>query len=126
MEGIKSVEIMVVNLPLGRKFSYLSDGVTRRSCIVSTIKFKNINYKIIEVERDKKSLSTLILFSKLSNIDWKLTVQFIMTNLINNSGRWSKNIFEDLKRKYIFIKKYRHLQKKINDKALDIYLKLNE
>lgn len=62
-----------------------SNWITRRSNIIYTIKYKNINHKIIEVERDKRSLSTLNLFCKSSNIECKPTMKLEMRNIINNS-----------------------------------------
>ena len=58
MDEIKSVDIKIMNIPLGRKFSYLNDGVTRRRCLLCKIKKINgYTYLLIEIERIKHFLN---------------------------------------------------------------------
>lgn len=61
---IKEIKISIIKLPLGRKFSYLNNGLDRRKCLlVNIIKINGEMFGIIEVEREGKSLSTLIVKS---------------------------------------------------------------
>lgn len=120
MNGIKSVEIKIVELPLGRRFSYLGDSITRRMCLIASLmNHFGREYKIIEVEREEKSLSTLIL-SCTSYLDWENTCKIILKGLVNESGKWSNQVFDLLEREHISIKRHRHLDKKIYEKTNDI------
>lgn len=66
LDWIRKVNIKIVNLPLGRKFSYLSNGIDRRRCVIAEINKRNGDiFGVIEVERDIRSLSTLIVKSNI-------------------------------------------------------------
>ena len=65
---IKAINVATGLLPAGsekRKFSYLDDGITNRKYIVASIElFNGRQYKVLEIEREIRSLSMLILSSK--------------------------------------------------------------
>jgi len=109
MEGIKSVEINVVKLPLGRKFSYLSDGVTRRRCLIGKI-ISNLDKKFIllEVERETKAISTLIIGSEI-NYKLENIYEMILKGLVKSSGRWDIKDLED-SYKNITLKRCNHVK----------------
>lgn len=124
MYDIKSVDFNIVYLPLERKFSYLSDRITRRQCIIARIVENNGNkYSIIEVEREEKSLSTLLLIEN-QNIDWNYTYKIILEGLVNESGKWSNEVFGKLKKTGIKIDRIKHISKKNYKKAIFINGKL--
>lgn len=124
MNGINNIQVKIFKLPLGKKFSFTDDKMTRRKCIIATVDYEDKIYKIVEVERKNKSLSTLILFSTLYNVNWNVTFKVLIKNLMLNSGRWKKSVFEFMETKHIYTKKYKHVNKLANNKAIDIYLKI--
>ena len=70
---VKAINVATGILPTGsekRKFSYLDDGITNRKYIVISIElFNGRQYKVLEIERESRSLSMSILSSDLL-IDW--------------------------------------------------------
>lgn len=124
MNGIKSVEIKVAELPLGRKFSYLSDGITRRRCVIATVfNYKNIEYKIIEVERDGRSISTLIL-SSINYNNYLKVYNIILRGLVNESGRWNIEVLKSLDNENIVVKRHKHIKNSVDIKMKKIFKKL--
>lgn len=125
MKGIKHIEINIINLPLGRKFSYLDDGVTRRKCLISKVDAQSNNLCIlIEVERDKKFISTLIVKNVLES-ECRQIYEVILQGLIHKSGKWDNSIFNILIKKGILIRKLKHINKNKYEKAKSILHKLN-
>lgn len=52
LDFIKKVDVKINVLPLGRKFSYLDNGIDRRKCVIGEItKTNNEILSVIEVER---------------------------------------------------------------------------
>jgi len=81
----------LVNLPLGRKFSWLPDG-RRRVCAIVRVKWARgkVNY-ILEIARpDQRSLSTLIVqFTRTINREnEEKAIHELLLNLVLNSGNW--------------------------------------
>lgn len=106
---IKKVNIKIVNLPLGRKFSYLRNGVDRRRCVISEIfKINGDIFSIIEVERDGQLLSTLIV-----KLNTNINLQFVFTELLQGlvyeSGKWSNKIIQYLNNKGIKVDRNKHI-----------------
>lgn len=124
INGIRSIDYNIVYLPLGRKFSYLNNGITRRQCIIAQIVKSNGNkYRILEIERQEKSLSTLVLIEN-KDIHWNYVYKKILEGLVNESGKWSNKVFEILKLDGIFINRIKHTSKSNYKKAIFIYSKL--
>ncbi|AXF57102.1 Tn7-like element transposition protein TnsE [Salicibibacter kimchii] len=72
-----------------RKFTKISDGITKRGYVIAEVFMMNgRQFNIIEVERERRSLSTLIL-SSLSRQDWDTIYNHLLMNLVNASGTWS-------------------------------------
>lgn len=73
-----------------KRFVYLNDGVTDRKYVIADIKLLfNKEVSLIEVEREGKSVSTLIYF--LDNQENKIyAYQQILRGLINARGAWDK------------------------------------
>ncbi|MBU5486565.1 hypothetical protein KQI77_00045 [Clostridium sp. MSJ-8] len=126
IRGIRSVSVKAMELPivLNRRFAYLSDGITRRKCLIVTIQYLNKEYKIIEVEREGRTLSTLILSGDNANIDWRYAINIILKGVVMESGKWSNDAFEKIKKMGIGIERYKHLKKSYYEKACDIYVKI--
>ena len=123
MKGIKDIEIKIVNLPLGRKISYLSDGVTRRKCLIAIIHMNNKEVCILEMERECKSISTLLLIS-LKKINFEKVYKLLLKELVFEGGSWSNNYIKVLKRNGINVIRYKHIKINYRKKAKNIYYKI--
>ncbi|NFL82391.1 hypothetical protein FDB67_03895, partial [Clostridium botulinum] len=89
LDWIRIVKIKIVNLPLGRKFSYLRNGIDRRKCLIAEIfKINGDIFGIIEVQREGRLLSTLILKSDFRNV-LNLAFEELLNGLTYESGKWS-------------------------------------
>lgn len=114
MDGIKSVDINIIFVPLGRKFSHLKDGINRRRCIIGRIlKTNREMIGIIEVEREGKALSTLIVKSNNKMIK-NIVYDELLEGLIFESGKWSNKKINKLKIKGIKIERVIHSGKYCN------------
>lgn len=80
-------------------------------------------YNLIEVEREERSLSTLLL-SGTSNCDWENTNKIILKGLVNESGKWSNEVFIILEKQGMIVKRHKHVDKNKYKKAKDIYMKV--
>lgn len=109
MHGIKSVQINIVELPLGRKFSYLNNGVTRRRCVIGKVVTSDgEEHSLIEVEREGKSLSMLIITTN-RQVDWEWVYKKILHGLVKASGKWSNKVFILLAKQGVIIKRLKHI-----------------
>ncbi|WP_368500717.1 Tn7-like element transposition protein TnsE [Bacillus sp. HSTU-bmb18] len=125
--AVKSIKVTIGVLPTGsekRKFSYLDDGITNRKYIVASIELSDgRQYKVLEIELESRSLSMLILFSKIS-VEWSSVIQNILLGLVDKSGVWVKELIMEIERKGIVIKKAKHSRKSIIHKAKLLFEKL--
>jgi len=73
MDSVKSVNIVVGDIPKGKRgkgFSKLNDGITRRKYAAGAIVLAdNREVLLLDVEREDKALSILLLYSMI-NVDW--------------------------------------------------------
>ena len=125
MNGVCEVTIKIVELPLGKKFSYLEDKKTRRKCLIGEIlMLDQYVYILFEIERENKFISTIIL--KVSNEhECKNKIcNILLTGLVKEGGRWSNKVFEMLERKGVIILRCRHVNKEVNEKSIYIYSKM--
>lgn len=123
LEWIEKVDIRIEILPLGRKFSYLNSGIERRKyLIVEILKTNKDIFQIIEVEREEKTLSTLILKIS-SNLEFRCAYKEIINGLIYESGKWSNKIISRLEKNSIIIKRNNHIKgnNNINNIVRKIY-----
>lgn len=125
MKGIKNVATEIIPLPLGRRFSYLKDGITRRKVLIATVNYNNKIFKIIEVEREEKSLSTLILTSDKGDIFLNKIIKEILKLLIIENGSWTSYILNSIEKDNIKITKIKHLNKRKYEIMKNIFNKLN-
>lgn len=124
---VGSIQVMMNELPEGknqRKFLRLSDGITIRKYIIAQINMvTGVNYHVIEVERESRSLSTLILSSKEVQ-DWKSIYQLILLDLVNAGGSWSSKSLGNIQNKDITVMKSKHSQNNIGQRAKSLLVKL--
>ncbi|ASC51679.1 MULTISPECIES: Tn7-like element transposition protein TnsE [Staphylococcus] len=100
-----------------RKYTKLSDGITKRSYIIAEVYMMNGNhFNIIEVERERRSLSTLILSSS-SKQNWSAICNYILLNLVNASGNWTRKSLNSINTKGIKIEKTKHSSKGVQHRA---------
>lgn len=124
IETVKSVDIIIDNLPDWKKFSKLNDGVTRRKYAIGKITMVDDRVNcLIEVEREDKALSMLILKSN-NLVNWIKVFNMIITGLVNESGKWSKKIIAIVQKQNIIIIRKKHTNKDIHQKEKQIYDKL--
>lgn len=115
LSWIRKVNIKIIKLPLGRKFSYLSNGIDRRRCVIAEIiKIDGEIFVVIEVERQAKALSTLIL-KETSNDNLQQHYLDLLNGLVRESGKWSKEVINNLKQKDIKIYRNNHINNRINN-----------
>ncbi|NRT32528.1 hypothetical protein BJV38_004888 [Clostridium beijerinckii] len=109
LEWIAKIDIRIVMLPLGRKFSYLNNGVDRRKClIVELLKVNGEICGILEVQREDKLLSTIILKGKLKNA-LSVACEELLRGLVLESGKWSVKVINNLKERSIKIYRNKHM-----------------
>ncbi|KEH96793.1 hypothetical protein Z962_05915 [Clostridium botulinum C/D str. BKT12695] len=125
--AVKSVEIIIGDLPEGRKgkrFLRLSDGITKRKYAIGKITMMNSKeYSLIEVEREDKALSMLLLKGSIL-VNWKMIYSIILLGLVNESGKWSNDSIDKITQMGIGIYRNKHIKRSIYDKAVYIYEKL--
>lgn len=117
---VQSITIQMSSLPVGdgnRKFSYLEDGVTPRQYALATVSLFNGNeFEILEVERENRALSMLILSSTVPG-NWNQLIDSLLMNLINSSGTWEKEIIQNVERKNVIVQKAKHSKKEFKHRA---------
>lgn len=123
------INFHIKDLPEGKSFSKLDDGITPRQYIYSKITFYNEkSLHILEIERGDTSLSTLVLYSnkKLINVIWQKIVNKILDGLINQYGTWDSKYLLKLKEKGIRNKRIRHtsFKKEVKELSQRLYDKL--
>ena len=90
---IEKIDVLIDNLPIGNggKFARLDDEYTPRKYIFCKIIMKdNRERMLIEVERENKALSTLILKADREQI-WERICIELLIGVIKNHGSWDKN-----------------------------------
>ncbi|WDV06734.1 Tn7-like element transposition protein TnsE [Lysinibacillus irui] len=107
-----------------KRFVYLSDNLTERKYVIAEIALlPNTVVSMIEVEREHKALSTLIVvLNKTANK--KYLYHLILDNLVDNSGTWDKDLLSFQCILYITLRHVRknpeHQAKRFIDKIFNI------
>jgi len=113
---VKAIRAFTDVLPEGlgeRKFTKLSDGVTKRRYVIAEVYMMNGElFNILEVEREYRSLSTLILYSPTKQ-DWVTISNHLLVNLVNASGTWTRKSLAYFETQGIKIVKAKHSSKGI-------------
>lgn len=124
---VKEIRAYSDELPEGlgeRKFTKLSNGVTKRCYVIAEVYMMNGKlFNIIEVEREYRSLSTLILYSP-SKQDWVTISNHLLINLVNASGTWARKSLAYFETQGIKIVKAKHSSKGIQHWAGTLFSKL--
>ncbi|RXI48180.1 hypothetical protein DP130_08805 [Clostridium tetani] len=122
---VKSVEIIIGDLPEGRKrFSRLSDGTTNRKYAIGKITMMDgRECSLMEVEREDKALSMLLLKSSRYT-KWNWIYSILLLGLVNESGKWSNETISQVKKEGIDVYRNKHIKKKIWEKENLIHKKL--
>lgn len=119
-QKIKAINIKMGNLSSGnekRKFSYLEDGMTKRRYILAIIELLDgRRYRVLDIERENRSLSILIMSSPLA-INWDNVIEEILLNLVSSSGVWVKEFILDMESRGVSVKKAKHSKKSKIHKA---------
>lgn len=124
---VKSVEIVVGELPggtKGKKFSRLQNGFTKRKYVIG--KLVMLNEKeicLIEVEREERSLSMIIMKSIIL-MNWKNFCSIMLLGLVNESGKWSNDIIDKVKEQGIEVIRKKHTSKSIEEREKQLYKSL--
>lgn len=126
--NIKVVEVITGELPEGKKgkrFARLSDGVTRRRYAIGKIIMMNgRECSLIDVEREGRALSMLILKGdKLTR--WKEIYNLMLLSLVNESGNWSSQVVNRFKIAEIEVLRVKHIKKNKYEKVNRMYEKIN-
>lgn len=103
-----------------KRFVYLSDGVTERKYMIAEIRlFSDKEISVIEVEREDRALSTLILF--INDPQSKsYFYQQILNGLIDSHGTWNKEKLNVIK---INFSTLRHGKKDVEHRAQRLFQK---
>jgi len=117
---VKAIRAFINELPEGlgeRKFTKLSDGIKKRRYVIAEVGMMNgSRFKILEVEREYRSLSTLILSSYTTH-NWSSIYNSLLVNLVNNSGTWASKSLTYLEIQDIVILKAKHSSKGVIHRA---------
>ncbi len=123
---IKSIKIIIGELPegiSGKRFSKLRDGVTKRKYVIGEIVMVNSKkISLIEIEREDKSLSMLLL--EMNNTKCDVMYSIMLFGLVNESGNWSKDKINEIEECGNAIHRIRHINKCIFDIEKHIYKRL--
>ncbi|WP_244857055.1 Tn7-like element transposition protein TnsE [Oceanobacillus sp. J11TS1] len=117
---VKAIRAFTDVLPEGlgeRRFTRLSDGITKRRYVIAEVFMMNGNrFNIIEVEREHRSLSTIILSSN-SVQNWASIYQHLLVSLVNASGTWVSKSLGYFEKQGVKIVKAKHSSKGIQHRA---------
>ena len=125
-------EVQTINIQLGslptldgnRKFSYLENGIAPRRYALATVSlFNGKELKVLEVERENRALSMLILSSTVS-VNWNQLIDGLLLNLVNSSGTWEREVLGDLERRNIVVRKAKHSKKGYKHRAKLLFNKM--
>lgn len=124
---VQFINVQLSSLPIGdgnRVFSYLEDGITPRRYALATVSLFNGNeFKILEVERENRALSMLILSSTVS-VNWNQLIDALLLNLVNSSGIWEREVLRNLERKNVALQKAKHSKKGYKHRAKLLFNKM--
>lgn len=121
---VKSVDIIVGDLPEGRtgkKFSRLSDGITKRRYAIGKITMMDSSEcSLIEVERQGKALSMLVLKSN-KLVKWEYVCSILLLGLVKDSGKWNNEIINKIINSGVELYRKKHLKICTYNKEYYIY-----
>jgi len=95
----------------------------RRYAIGKVVMMDGRENCLIEVEREYKALSMMVLKSNVS-INWNMMYYTMLMGLVNESGKWSKRIINEVRNLGISVRRIRHQNVNTYDKEYLIHMKL--
>lgn len=117
---VRAIRAFTDVLPEGlgeRKFTKLSDGVTKRRYVIAEIFLLNgKRFNIVEIERENRSLSMLIL-SSYKVIKWNSIYHCLLVNLVNDNGTWTSKTLKIIENQGVIMKKAKHSSKSIRHRS---------
>ncbi|GAA0752042.1 Tn7-like element transposition protein TnsE [Clostridium sartagoforme] len=117
---IRSVDIIIGELPegrIGKRFSRLKDGITKRRYAIGKLTMlSGREYSLIEVEREDKALSMLLLKSN-SEVKWEWVYSKLLLQLVEESGKWSNKVIEKLETEGVDVYRNKHIKKEYLSKT---------
>lgn len=125
--NIAKVEIIIDYLPeiKGYKFEKLSDGVTRRRYAIGKITMMNgSENSLIEIERQEKSLSMLLLQASYK-VNWQWIYTMLLVGLVKGSGKWNNDDIVKITEEGILVYRNRHLKSSFDERKKIMLGKLN-
>lgn len=91
-----------------RKFMKLSDGVTKRRYVIAEVYMVNgKRFNIIEVERENRSMSMIILSSPTIH-NWNYIYSCLLMNLVNDNGTWTSKQLKIIENQGVIVVKAKH------------------
>lgn len=124
-QAVKAVDIIIDQLPEGKKFSKLNDGITRRKyAIGKIIMIDGRENCLIEVEREDKALSMLLLKAN-KQIGWNKIHSSVLISLVEDSGKWCNGVIERIQKNGVAVQRINHSKKDKYEKEKFMYDKLN-
>ncbi|WP_176523665.1 hypothetical protein [Bacillus cereus] len=69
-----------------------------------------MQYRVLEIERETRSLSILILFSE-SIINWDKVIGELLLNLVNSSGVLERKLIREIGKRNVKVQKAKHSKK---------------
>ncbi|WP_242479904.1 Tn7-like element transposition protein TnsE [Bacillus cereus group sp. N21] len=129
---IEESYVYVVNIdttsamPKRELYSHLEiEPVTKRRYVIAQIYLGNgKQFNIIEIERENRSLSMLIL-SSLVTREWKTIYDRLLINLVNDSGTWTSKSLKSIEDQGITVVKAKHSSKGVQHRAEVLLNKLD-
>ena len=126
------VSYLIGNLPegmIGKWYNKLDDGSTPRKYVIAAVSVdENCTYHLIEVERQGRPLSTLVLiFRKIINKSEESAVfHQVLISLVNNNGSWNQDVLNNFSGKGIGNERIMHTRKSwsIDELADRLYEKI--
>jgi len=122
--AIARVDIIVGDLPGDRAFSKLNDGITKRRCTIGKVRMIDGRERsLIEIERENRALSMLILKSD-THVNWGWVYSKLLIGLVNESGKWSNKVITFIEEQGLILFRNKHIKKNIYEKKNQILNKL--
>lgn len=108
----------------GKRFSKLSDGITKRRYAVGKVTMiDGRECSLIKIEREVKSLSMLILKTK-NRVNWNWIYSKLLIGLVDKSGKWSNNQVNKFENMGIVVLRVKHIKNGVYEHEKSIYKKM--
>ncbi|WP_411739852.1 Tn7-like element transposition protein TnsE [Peribacillus sp. S4] len=91
--------------------------MTNKQYALATVNlFNGRQFKVLEVERENRSLSMLIL-SSAATVNWNQLIDELLVNLVNSSGVREKELIKAVERRKVIVQKAKHSKKGYKHRA---------